>query len=531
MEGTRESMASMAEKLQEREEDLVELEVRLKKREGELEEWEDKIRRTEEKTGEAELSLSEKRDHFKQRKLQWKERENQWRDKEENIKEKEKDLLKREIAVASQQQTVVYASSSAPSSGTPPAQVTTPPPVLSSSGRTPRSGSVPPVPLSSSNVITKSASLSETELQLSVSGTTLKLEQEASKAHSEEQQNAERRKDVAVVALRDVQNETEKALVIKKNLEAELVESRVKERNKRLHKIRQQNRKFEERLKAQALSVDEDDDEDESESDTLSEEEEEEEEVLKKPLSKKAQVVGKLNVLDKLDELMRKIDTLKVTGGGLPADVAGGRNYTELKTEIEEWQKIIVDDSGKYTDKEKEDANIKWEKTFEELKKTPEYKAEVAAALEEKRKINEPLNKAALEKMIVVYTPDKIKNDKPTKDRVTKSPELALIGMDPKAILAKHQNDFTQYLLHNLEMDELRAIRASLPKFRNDQKRQLDWVETLENKIEMKAKEPPKKPAPPKAPAIKFKPPPPPAGGAPVDMFAELKARRKQIDG
>lgn len=56
------------------------------------------------------------------------------------------------------------------------------------------------------------------------------------------------------------------------------------------------------------------------------------------------------------------------------------------------------------------------------------------------------------------------------KDKAMKNPELTLIGMDPKMILAKHQNDFQQYMLRNLSLDELRAIRASLPKFRGDQK-------------------------------------------------------------
>jgi hypothetical protein len=57
-------------------------------------------------------------------------------------------------------------------------------------------------------------------------------------------------------------------------------------------------------------------------------------------------------------------------------------------------------------------------------------------------------------------------------------------------------------MLRNLSMDELRAIRASLPKFRNDQKRQVDWADALENKIEATVKNPPKPPAK-KAPAIK----------------------------
>jgi len=102
--------------------------------------------------------------------------------------------------------------------------------------------------------------------------------------------------------------------------------------------------------------------------------------------------------------------------------------------------------------------------------------------------------------------------------------------MDSKAILSKHQNDFSQYLLRNLEHDELRAIRGALPKFRNDQKRQLDWVESLESKIDQSANAP-KKPPPPKLAAPKFKPKPASkaVGAPPGDMFAELLAKRKKL--
>lgn len=36
------------------------------------------------------------------------------------------------------------------------------------------------------------------------------------------------------------------------------------------------------------------------------------------------------------------------------------------------------------------------------------------------------------------------RDDPVLKDKVQKNPELTLIGMDPKAILSKHQNDFQQ---------------------------------------------------------------------------------------
>jgi hypothetical protein len=48
-------------------------------------------------------------------------------------------------------------------------------------------------------------------------------------------------------------------------------------------------------------------------------------------------------------------------------------------------------------------------KISQDFQQTPEYKAEVAAALEEKRKVNEPLNKAALERMVKVYHAEAIR--------------------------------------------------------------------------------------------------------------------------
>ncbi len=36
------------------------------------------------------------------------------------------------------------------------------------------------------------------------------------------------------------------------------------------------------------------------------------------------------------------------------------------------------------------------------------------------------------------------RNDPELRDKILKNPELSFIGLDPKAILAKHQNDFSQ---------------------------------------------------------------------------------------
>lgn len=53
-----------------------------------------------------------------------------------------------------------------------------------------------------------------------------------------------------------------------------------------------------------------------------------------------------------------------VTGGAGGGDSGDGRSYAELKAELENIQAIIFDETGKYTEKEKEDANIRYEKVL-----------------------------------------------------------------------------------------------------------------------------------------------------------------------
>jgi len=125
---------------------------------------------------------------------------------------------------------------------------------------------------------------------------------------------------------------------------------------------------------------------------------------------------------------------------------------------------------------------------FTELTSTEEYKAEVRRAAEEKIRINEPLNKEALRTMLQRYA--NIATDDVLLARKRLYPALTLIGMDHHQILGKHQNDFNQYLLGDLTLEEVRAIRASVPIFRRDQKKQHEFVESLDNKIEQLAKNP-----------------------------------------
>lgn len=202
---------------------------------------------------------------------------------------------------------------------------------------------------------------------------------------------------------------------------------------------------------------------------------------------------------------------------------------------------IICDEANKFSEQEKDAANIQYERVFRALTQTAEYQAEIARIAEEKRRVNEPLNRAAWEAMIRVYSRENIKHNAEIRDKVKQNPELGLICMDPRAISAKHQGDFQMYTLNNLSMEEMRAIRAILPRWRNDQRKQQDWQDALENKIEQMVKNPPKerrptdapKPPPAMAPASKLtssaskkKSAVPPSG----DVFAELLAKRKRVN-
>eukprot|EP00026_Physarum_polycephalum_P001318 Phypoly_transcript_01319.p1 GENE.Phypoly_transcript_01319~~Phypoly_transcript_01319.p1 ORF type:complete len:993 (+),score=250.77 Phypoly_transcript_01319:209-3187(+) len=328
--------------------------------------------------------------------------------------------------------------------------------------------------------------------------------------------------------LRGVELGIERHMMMQKRVEVDAMSRKLVKKQELLNQLDQKQRKKDGNSEGGDSEGDEEDDESDEESERM----------FAPGGSSDAKLdmlVVKLEKLDKLDELLKKIDNMKYAAVSYASDSQGeqARNYEDIKKELEEFQKIIVDETGKFTEREKEEANIKYEKVFTELSQTKQYKAEVAQQLEEKRRANEPLNKASLEKLLKVYNAENLQKDPSLRDKVLKNPELSLIGLDPKAILAKHQNDFGQYLLRLTEIDELRAIRASLPKFRPDQKRQIEWVEILEAKIETVAKAPPKKPAPPKPPSAKsWKPKPPTKKDAPpTDMFAELLAKRKKFGG
>jgi hypothetical protein len=250
-------------------------------------------------------------------------------------------------------------------------------------------------------------------------------------------------------------------------------------------------------------------------------------------------LVGRLVRVPNIDELMRNMDAWIES-------CSTNQSYEDLKKQLEELQMIICDEEGKVSENDRDAANIQYERVFAQFTKTTEYQTEIARIAEEKRRINEPLNRAAWENLIKVFSRENIKHEPAIRDRLKENPELGLICMDPKAIGMKHQGDFQMYTLNNLSEEELRAIRAILPKWRSDQTRQAAWTDALENKIDQLAKNGPKKPraerkpaapkpplgppgAPPKAPPAPGKAKKAAAAVPAGDVFAELLAKRKKL--
>jgi hypothetical protein len=233
-------------------------------------------------------------------------------------------------------------------------------------------------------------------------------------------------------------------------------------------------------------------------------------------------LTSKLSKIDQLEQMYSRLDAQVKAG----AFGGGGGEPTmtteELKKQIEEMQRVIFDPNS--SEKQIADANIQLEKLMLEYEKSPEYRQQK----EEKRLANEKLNKAALERVKAALrsmTPEQLKQ------RLTDNPELKLVLMEPNAILKMHQNDFKNFAMRGLSIDEVRALRGCVPTFRKDQRVQVDWVDSLEAKIDEMAanavKPPPAKPKKePKSSAKKWKKPLQGAAAKAGDIFAELLARK-----
>eukprot|EP01121_Diplochlamys_sp_Union-15-3_P013230 TRINITY_DN4073_c0_g1_i1.p1 TRINITY_DN4073_c0_g1~~TRINITY_DN4073_c0_g1_i1.p1 ORF type:complete len:213 (+),score=57.81 TRINITY_DN4073_c0_g1_i1:55-639(+) len=191
---------------------------------------------------------------------------------------------------------------------------------------------------------------------------------------------------------------------------------------------------------------------------------------------------------------------------------------------MENLYKIIFDDNT--SEKEKAAANIELEKVMKEVEKCPEFIEERKKQDEEWRKINEPLNEQAFNEVMAALKALASSDPEAFKARAKKSPELLLILLPKETILKRHESDFKTYTLMISEK-ELRALRHAMPKFRSDQKVQISFVDSIENKIREQAKAaeapPPPKPAAKKR-AKKWQPKKASSGGS--SFIDELKKRQ-----
>ena len=76
-----------------------------------------------------------------------------------------------------------------------------------------------------------------------------------------------------------------------------------------------------------------------------------------------------------------------------------------------------------------------------------------------------------------VLNPTTVRANPELLKRVGENAELKLLLMEPETILRLHPTDFKTYTLKNTTLEEMRAIRAALPKFRKDQHVQQEWTD------------------------------------------------------
>jgi len=182
--------------------------------------------------------------------------------------------------------------------------------------------------------------------------------------------------------------------------------------------------------------------------------------------------------------LRQHILALPLTGSPLQiTNMDLGMSYEELKRQIDEKSKAML--SSTMNDKERDAMNIDLEKLFVLLESTPEHRAEEAAKAEEKKRINEPIDKKALENMRQKYSEGSMASNPDARNRFANIPAIKLFIMDKAEIVKKHANDWKFLTINELTAQEMRAIRANLPNFGRHQLRQLAWVKGLENRIEL----------------------------------------------
>jgi len=219
-------------------------------------------------------------------------------------------------------------------------------------------------------------------------------------------------------------------------------------------------------------------------------------------------------------------------GGGAPAKKSG-LSYEDINQKLAEIQAKLFDPNT--DEREGEQLNIEYEKLITELEQTPEYQGEQEKIKEKWKQENAPLNKASFEE---VSQKLKSMNDSQLTNLLKKKPELKLLQRTPDQIMKAHENDFKQCSTQMLDLDDARALYHNMPAFRKDQAKQCEWVQQLQQKIEVEASKPKVKAPPPiqatkKVVIKKAEPADDGGGGGDEDgggFLAELLKKRKKRD-
>jgi hypothetical protein len=203
-----------------------------------------------------------------------------------------------------------------------------------------------------------------------------------------------------------------------------------------------------------------------------------------------------------------------------------GLTYKEINDKLTEIQKQLFDPN--IDERTQEQLNIEYEKLITELEATDEYKQEQTAIREKWKKDNEPLNQTAL---LEVRQGMRAMGDSGVLELLKTKPELKLVLRTPDQLLKLHERDFTSLTTQNLTLQEARALYAAMPTFRKEQEKQVQWVDSLKNKIENEMNKPSRPPPPPIAPKKEVKLPKPnkkAAAGGGGDFLQELLQKRSR---
>eukprot|EP01125_Pyxidicula_operculata_P010968 TRINITY_DN3600_c1_g2_i1.p1 TRINITY_DN3600_c1_g2~~TRINITY_DN3600_c1_g2_i1.p1 ORF type:complete len:299 (+),score=88.06 TRINITY_DN3600_c1_g2_i1:112-897(+) len=170
-----------------------------------------------------------------------------------------------------------------------------------------------------------------------------------------------------------------------------------------------------------------------------------------------------------------EIKILKQSGAVETSSVS----YDDLKQQMQDIQLRLYSDDC--SPAEMETLNIEYERLEKILEKMPEFlaakeKEEEAWSIQNHEE-NESAHRLIFWNLENTPTSEKEK-------RFRQAPALKLVTYNPEKILKLHDNDWTTFVSHGLNLLEARAVFFSLPKFRKDQTKQLQFMESVKNKIE-----------------------------------------------